>query len=279
MDVKQRVFLGAGLCVCMLAGAGVEHLRLSSAVVEEKEAEDRRPVRVAPAPVKTVTVRDEAAEESAAALRKRVAELEKALAARESRRVRPVPEQPQTEGTAEAQEERPRQGSWEERMERMKTEDPDGYAEMQQRRDEFRQRMEQRARDRADFLSAVDVANMKPDQRANHEKLLETVARVNELSAQMMQAGGRVRGEEGEALRQEMGESMAALGQLYDAERQYLFEATAKAAGYSGNDVSTFADHLQSIIENTTMMPGMGGRRGGPPGGGFGGGGRGGTPP
>jgi hypothetical protein len=247
-----------------LAGAGIEHLRLSWTGLGKSEPEIKETVRVAETPARIVTVRDEAAERAAEALRKRVAELEKALAERSAGRVRQS-EQPQTEEAREEQrDERGGRQSWEERMERMRTEDPERYAEMQRRREEFRQSMEQRARDRADFLDAIDVAGMAPEQRANHEKLLETVARVNELTAQMMQSGRR-RGEEGDTLRQEMGETMATLGQLYDAERQYLFEATAKAAGYTGSDVQAFTEHIQTIIENTSMMPGFGRRGGGPP--------------
>jgi hypothetical protein len=281
MDAKQRVVFGIGFLVCVLAGAGIEHARL--AVLGgpgEDEPEVKETVQVTKTPGRAVTLRDEAAERAAEALRKRVAELEKALAGREAASVQQEPP-PQTEASREEQDANRRQ-SREEREERMKAEDPERYAEMQQRREEFRQRMEQRARDRADFLDAVDRAGMSPDQRVNHEKLLETVARVNELTTQMMQQQpGRGRTEEGDALRQEMGESMMALGQLYDSERQYLLEATAKAAGYSGGDVSAFTEHVQSIIENTTMMPSAGGYRGGPggPGGGPGGGREGGGAP
>jgi hypothetical protein len=281
METKQRVVLGIGLSVCVLAGAGIEHLRLAAAGDSGEDVpEIKEVVQVTKTPGRVVTVRDEAAERAAEALRKRVAELEKALAGGDAASVQQQgqEEPPQTEASREEQDARRRQ-SWDERMERMKTEDPERYAEMQQRREEFRQRMEQRTRDRADFLDAVDKTGMTSDQRANHEKLLETVARVNELTAQMMQSGGRGRGEEGEALRQEMGESMMALGQLYDSERQYLLETTAKAAGYSGGDVSAFTEHIQSIIENTTMMPGMGGQRGGRGGGPGGGREGGGAPP
>ena len=273
MDSKRCVVFGIGACVCVMAGAGIEHLRQKLVAPVQEEPVVQETVRVAKA--QTVTVRDEAAERDADALRQRVAELEKALADRSSRNRRSERAQPQTNEVAEAQENgENRQQSWEDRMERMRTEDPDRYAEMQQRREGFRQSMEQRARDRADFLDAIDVAGMTREQRANHEKLLDATARAEELRALMMD-GNRRRGEDGDALRQEMGETMASLGQLYEAERQYLFEATAKAAGYTGSDVRAFSDHLQSIIENTTMMPGFGGGRGGPGGfGGRGGGGR-----
>ena len=99
------------------------------------------------------------------------------------------PEQPQkveAEASRERGEDRGRRRSWEERMEEMRRENPEQYAEMQQRREEFRQSMERRARDREDFLDAVDVAGMTPEQRQNHEQLLATVARVNTLMADMM---------------------------------------------------------------------------------------------
>ena len=268
MDVKRCVVFGVGACLCVLAGAGIEHARLFLSAPVQEVPVVQETVRVAKAPDR---VRDAGAERDAEALRKRIAELEKALADRSARNRRPE-RAPQTNEVAEAQDGREdRQQSWEDRMERMRTEDPDRYAEMQQRREGFRQNMEQRARDRADFLDAIDVAGMTREQRANHEKLLDATARANELMAQMAE-GGRRRGEEGDALRQEMGETMASLGQLYESERQYLFEATAKAAGYTGNDVQAFTEHIQNIIENTSMIPGFGRGGGGPGGpGGFGG--------
>ena len=271
MDAKRCIVMGIGACVCVLAGAGIERLRSFWVSPEQEVPAVKETVRVAQAPKRIESVRNTDAD----ALRLRVAELEKALADRSSRNRRSE-RAPQTNEVDEVQQAGGdnRQPSWEDRMERMRTEDPDRYAEMQQRREGFRQSMEQRARDRADFLDAIDVAGMTREQRANHDKLVEITARAEELRALMMD-GGRRRGEDGDALRQEMGETMSALGQLYESERQYLFEATAKAAGYTGSDVQAFSDHLQSIIENTTMTPGFGGGRGGPGGfGGRGGGGR-----
>ena len=69
-------------------------------------------------------------------------------------------------------------------------------------------------------------------------------------------------------MRQEMRDAMMNLGQLYESERRYLLDATAKAAGYSGDDVQAFSEHIQTIFEHTSMMPGgFGPRRGrdGPP--------------
>ena len=252
MNRKQSVWFGVGLLLCELVGAGVEHVR-QVWVKPELESPVAAAVQTAKPGPKVVTVRDESAERAAQALRKRVAELEKALAERVSERA----QKPETPVVEQVREERPRRQSWEDRMAQMKKDDPEQYAEMQKRREEFRQNMEQRARDRADFLDAVDVKSMTDPQRENHEKLLSTVARVNELMAQMGTPGVDTH-----ELRQEMGETVATLGELYSEERRYLFEETAKAVGYQGNEASAFADQMQTIIDNTTM-PGFGMHGGG----------------
>ena len=275
MKTKHKMGLIVGALVCALTGAGMEHLRhrLLTATPVPDSADVQETVRAPQAPVRVVTVRDENAKRDADALRRRVSELEKALSERDTARAQ-QPEQPQkveAEANRERGEDRGRRRSWEERMEEMRRDNPEQYAEMQQRREEFRRGMERRARDREDFLDAVDVAGMTPEQRQNHEQLLATVARVNTLMADMME-NGRPRGEAGEAMRHEMREAMMALGPLYDSERRYLLEATAKSVGYSGSEVQAFTEHIQMIFEHTSMMPpggfGSRGGRGGPPGGG-----------
>lgn len=241
--------VAAGVFVCLAVGAGLEHARQSLAAPDEASEAAVPEAKLAFTPtVRTVTVTNDAAQRAAnEALRKRVAELEQALAARppsaepEPPAVAPAPEAPR--------DDRPRRQSFTERLEQMKKENPEQYAEMQKRREEFRQTMEQRAQDRANFVSAIDPQNMTDEQRTNHEKLLETVARMNELTAQM----GQTEGENGAEIRREMGETMHTLGELYGSERRYLFEETARAVGYQGDQVSTFADQMQTIIDNTTM--------------------------
>ena len=254
MNFKKTGLTLAGILACVLAGAGVEHVRQALTTVPADEPEPPeavlRPAKEVAAP-RTVVVKDDAAEREAAALRRRVAELERALAER-------VPEPPKPQ--EEAQAERPRRQSFEERMEQMKSENPEQYAEMQKRREEFRQSMEQRVQDRVDFLSAVETKNMNDAQKENHARLVETVARVNELMAQMAQPGA----ERTPEMRQQMGEAMGSLNELYGQERQYLLEETGRAVGYQGAQATEFATALQTIIDNTTMPSfGHGGRGGG----------------
>jgi len=262
MTIRQKVAFGLGCIGCAMAGAGIESARRALKVPSVPDMQvEREVVRLTrTTPGQTVVVRDEALASEAEALRSRVAELEQALAARDAAPAAVAVSHLAT-NAAPARAGRPERESWEQRMERMRTEEPERYAEMQKRREEFRQQMEQRARERADFLDAVDVAGMNDAQRENHEKLLALVARANELGMQLMQGGGR--GEQGEALRREMGETMSALSTLYEMERDYLLEATAKAVGYDGEDVKAFTEHIRHIMENTSPMPGFGRRRGG----------------
>ncbi len=247
MEQKKKGLVAvAGVFGCLFVGAGLEHVRLALASPEAEEAQPETVAakRAEAQPVRTLVVTNDADARAAnEALRKRLAELEQALAARPAE-----PEQPPVE-TAPPPEERPRRQSFTERLEQMKKENPEQYAEMQKRREEFRQTMEQRAQDRAEFASAIDTRNMSDEQKANHEKLLDTVARVNELMAQM----GAAEGDRRSDLRQEMGEAMHSLGELYGTERRYLFEETARAVGYTGDQVGEFADSMQTIIDNTTM--------------------------
>jgi len=68
-----------------------------------------------------------------------------------------------------------------------------------------------------------------------------------------------------DAARQQMFETLRTLGDLYQQERRYLLEQTARAMGYQGNESGQFADYIQQIYDQTSMRgPGM---RGGPPGG------------
>jgi len=242
MNQKQGLCVGLGMIFCVFAGAGMEHVRqwlFVPELADPIEATVQTAQKVRP---RVVTVRDESAVRDAEALRLRVAELEKALAKRDSVKVAPLQQEP-------VREERSRRPSWAARMEQMKKDNPEQYAEMQKRREEFRQNMEQREMDRADFLAAVDLKNMTTTQRENHEKLLAAVARANELMAQMGEPGT-----ENSALRQEMGATMALLNDLYGQERSYLLEATAKSVGYDGDDATAFAEQIQTIIDNTTMM-------------------------
>ena len=251
------VIVLAGLAV----GAAVEHVRMAFARPSpENSAEGGDTLDQAARPptvFKTVMMTNDAAARAAnEALRRRVAELEKALA---SQAAKPgaqaqdgqTPERRRDEG-------RPRRMPNAEDLEKMKAENPEQYAEFLRRREEFRLAREQRAQERDDFYASIDTRRMTDDQRENHERLVSTVSRINELMAQMEQEGV----ERTPEMREEIGQLYGSLNELYAAERKYLLEETARAVGYQGAQVTEFADQMQGIIDNTTMS-GFGRRWGG----------------
>jgi hypothetical protein len=150
----------------------------------------------------------------------------------------------------------PRRAPFDARMEQLKREDPVRYAEMQKQREEFRQRMEAQADERSEFLKNVDTVRMTDEQRANHEKLVETVDQVRALMAQLP----NLPPEEATALRQQLAQTAGVVSDLYQKERRYLLVQTGRAMGYADAESTQFADYIQQIYDQTAMPRGLGGR-------------------
>ena len=225
---------------------------------------------------RAVASEEETALLSAEALRRRVAELERALARRDNEQRRPAPATLEVavddlEAPPAPREGRGERGRGGERFERGQ-EDPERVAERQQRRDEMRQQFEQMQNDRVSFLAGIDTAGMNAAQRENHTRLLTALGRFNELSDLLAQGGAQ--DIDRREIFREIAESSMEIGELYESERDYLLSSTAKAVGYSGAEIEEFTAHLKAIFDNTSLMPnampGMGGgRRGGSGGGNF----------
>lgn len=125
---------------------------------------------------------------------------------------------------------------------------PEQQAEIQAQRDAFRQQMLQRATERTDFLASVDTRQMSPAQRANHDKLMASVNRMNELRNSLLEGNAQNSGE----LRKEMHDLSHSMDDLYQEERKYLLETTGRSLGYTGDQASLFADQIQQIYDNTS---------------------------
>jgi hypothetical protein len=263
--MNKKIYTTAAMVLGgLIVGATVEHLRLTSSTPEPAEAEPEVIHHVRK--VARESTGDAGQDKLIASLNAKVAALTAEL-----NEHRPVSENPPVtvEQKKKGGDDRKRE-SWNDRMERMKTEEPEKYAEMQQRREEFKERMTQRSNDRREFLASIKPDNMNDEQLANHARLVELTDKIDATMKLMM--SGEV--ENTHDLRHEMYESFGEMGDLYASERQYLLEETAAAVGYKGDEAALFTAHISDIIENTTMQhPMMGGGRGGrggPPGGGGG---------
>jgi len=158
---------------------------------------------------------------------------------------------------------RPQRESWEERMARMKEEDPEGYAERIKRREERRQAMRYDLAERTANFMELDTTFMTDAERENHELLIEKMAAVWALTEQFQNA-------EQPPNRETMRELFSAINEarpLMDTERSTMFRQLADDLGFDGEEAQDFSIYVEDIISATTIQPprGMGsGRRPGP---------------
>lgn len=250
METKRKmVVVGVALGGIVL-GIALEQVRQQMFTIEEPMVpEQSRSVPVAK-PVRNV--QDGHAEREVVQLRRQVAELERRLAEKEETIPEPAPP-PQV--TARPEGERRGRPDFSERLAQMKKDNPEQYAEWMKRRDEFRTQMAQVTTDRANFLETVDVKNMTPAQRENHEKIVSAVNQFNQLMA----LASDPEAEGAHDARHALFETANQLRGLYKEERTYLFEELGRYSGYTGEKAAEFSGYIQMILDNTSMqMPHLG---------------------
>ena len=148
------------------------------------------------------------------------------------------------------------------RMAQLKEEDPERYAEIQQRRTEMQDRMRNTQYNRISTLAEVDTSNMTPEQLANHNALIEKLSEIYDATAQFDPENPPDR----ETMQAAMS-TMREVGDMMETERSTILTQLGSDVGLSGSEASEFASYVQSVIDSTSVMGG-GGMRGGPPGGG-----------
>lgn len=191
------------------------------------------------------------------ALRRRVAELEKLLvksgnavsnAVAEVARIAP-------EGRNRRD---PR--AWIENLRRMKTENPERYAQTTNRIARWRSGRAERARSAIEFLSSIDVSRMDAKAQETHTALQELIARRDALDAELQRED--ISDDRREEIFKELRETHGEMAQLNDEERGNLIHETAKSLGFDNEDAGAIADTIHEVIRATDS--GFGGRRGGP---------------
>lgn len=161
--------------------------------------------------------------------------------------------------TPVAEARQPREG-WEARMERVKTEDPDRYAEMMAQREE-RARMrteflEERKRsedDRDNFFANVNIAYMPKKEQEALATFIGEYQELRNLVEKRMQ-GERPNMEEAAQL------GMSVLAKTTEI-RASLLKATGKEMGFNDKESVEFATTINDIFGATSLM-GPGGATG-----------------
>jgi hypothetical protein len=110
-----------------------------------------------------------------------------------------------------------------------------------------------RARGRLAFLESVDVSGMTDDERANHTRLQELLAKREELASKMK--AGVVPDFGAIAEIAQVGEEMDSVAKQ---ERSALIRQTGRVLGYSGDDVEVFHDTMIDVFDATSSGGAMG---------------------
>jgi hypothetical protein len=233
-----------------------------------------------------LSVQKRAAEEEAAGLKETILRLEAELARAGSRLAAARAEQAGTDQAAGA--ERLRTGrrdertagnedsgsvtnrparqreSFEERMARMKEEDPEGYEKMIAERQERREQMRYSLAERTASFMDLDTSRLSEEEQANHDLLVEKMARVWELTEQFP---GPEEAPDRETMRELFG-VMREVQPLLRQERTVMFRQLGYDLGYEESEADAFAVYVEDIIDLTSMRSPFGGGRGGGRGGG-----------
>ena len=250
--IKEQMFIGAALIAGVAAGY---FLRGDSAA--PKAAEAASPAKVE----RRGRIADAGDAASNAALRKRVAELERLLAEREAQ---PVTAEAVTEEAVKAPEKA--DNRWRPpSLKNLKESDPARYAQITNRMAQHRQRQLRRAQGKLEFLESIDTSGMSAAAKRTHARLQELLAQREEMRTNPEDFESLTE-EERRSRFEEMRELDRELRSVNAAERRNLFSETAKSLGLSGEDASALTSTIDQILDATDANGGH--MRGEPPPGG-----------
>lgn len=193
------------------------------------------------------------------ALRRRIAELERLLAEKES-----ASEMAISNAVAEAVKAAPPpRMNWRERMEEMKKNDPVRYTQMTNRFAQWRQHRAARTRSTMAFLSSIDTSHMSAGAKKTHAELQALLAQREDIEEALHQED--LTDEQRDELMKELHKTHHEMNRLNGEERKNLLDETARALGFSGDDANEVSTTIQEVIDATDNGWGGGRHRGGPP--------------
>ncbi len=260
------------LCAVAILGFAAGYFIKSTAPVEADVVTETK--------VQKATSKDEV---TIALLKKRIRDLEKALAEKPSpsqgdsiRPTAPAKEMPQEEMRDGPRRRGPDFRNF---LKDMAKNDPKRFSQMTNRMAKMRSAHHAEFVKRIDTLESIDTSGMTDAQKDTHDKLQEALLRREELHEKMnklrMEQVENHSEEDSEKTFQqmrEMGQEMHSLSreiaELEKEERNTLLNQTMTTLGYNEEDSQVITDTIKSIYEATGEGSRMmrGGRHGGPPG-------------
>ena len=154
-----------------------------------------------------------------------------------------------------AAEEPPRRMTRQERMEQLKRENPERYAEMERRPQEFQANMEAFQTRREDFFANLDLELLTPEQQEMHFQYTEALAQQQaaiDRMRELAESGEEPTEEDRAAIR----DSFRLVRGLQGAERDALLSAVATSMGLQpGEETEAFVGVIKEVYDFTGMMP------------------------
>lgn len=265
MHSKNNITAFTVFCIIAIFAAGASAGFFFSAVIggEEVEIPEMEPqVKVVTKVEQQVTTLGDDSEKEE--LRAKIRELEDTVAKlSENRRGRGMRDRDvrndEQDGAQPNQEERPKRMSFKERMEKMKTENPERYAEIQKHISERKEAMRAESENRRSFFASIDTSRMTPEQKENHTALLNAIA-VTDSFAERFAPDSETRPTQEE--REEFFTTIRQMPALMEEERRYILGELATDCGLDSGD---FIEYIESVYSQTALMGGPGRRGGMPP--------------
>lgn len=216
-------------------------------------------------PEKQSAIKDDGDAASIKVLRARIADLEAKLAEKDAK-----PEEEKLADNGDGR--RGRDGvrsqgvmtSPREWRERMKKDNPEGYAQMTNNIARMRRDRHEQAQKKSEFFASVDVSKMSPEARKVHNELMDLIAKREEFEQRMhavQESESDISFDEMGAAFREMHETHRRISELSAKERDNLMVEAAKGLGFGEADSGEVAEIFKEIVENTDSdWHGFGGR-------------------
>ena len=205
------------------------------------------------------------------ALRNRIKELEKQLSERNAalqanKEPDKATQTAKVTPPAQAEERRgpPTAADMRARMEEIRKNDPQRYAQMTNRFARMNSRNRTRALNQLNILDSVDTSRLSSTEREVHDQYQEAVARREELREMLNPQNEDVSEEQRRELFKEMRELDELTRKLAESERTTLLTQTVRDLGASESEAGEFVETISAIYE-ATQVRGPGGFRGRPP--------------
>jgi hypothetical protein len=150
--------------------------------------------------------------------------------------------------------------SFQDRMARMKEEDPERYAEMIKHRTDRREQMRYAQANRLATLMDVETSSMTPEELENHNLLLDKLNNLWEQTGAL----------DPEQLpdRDTMHAIFSSVGEIQsmmEQERAVMLRQLGTEVGLNDSDAEDFSSYVQEIFSATSLQRPRGGRGGGHP--------------